>query len=156
MIARSGGARRGTQAPLVCSERGCGARHGTREALDAAVQTDHGLQDAAAALRGRPEEDDEGHRQGLYCPWDQDSLGVADSLDRVSLNDLQMRFIAAVKVQLKLATTHAKLITHSPVSSTTLWGRTDRAGARTHRARFCVRSSCGTFSQPCCTRRNGE
>ena len=60
----------------------------------------------------RPEEDDEGHRHGLYYPRDQHSLRVAEPLDRVSLNDLQMRFIAVVKVP-KLVTTHAKLITHS-------------------------------------------
>ena len=84
--------------PLVCSKRGCGARHGRREALDSAVQADPGLRDAAAALRERPEEDDEGHRQGLYYPWDKYSLGVADPLDRVSLNNLQMRFIVVVNV----------------------------------------------------------
>ena len=75
--------------PFGCSERGCGARHGRREALEAAIQADPGLRDAAVALTGRPEEDDQGHRQELYYPWDQDSLGVADPLDRVSLTDLQ-------------------------------------------------------------------
>ena len=83
--------------PFGCSERGCGARHGRREALEAAIQADPGLRDAAVALKGRPEEDDEGHLQGLYYPWDQNILGVADPLDRVSLTDLQMRFITVVK-----------------------------------------------------------
>ena len=73
VVVRSGGARRGTQAPLVYSERGCGARHRRREALDAVVRADPGLRDTAAALRGRPEEDDEGYCQGLYYPWHQDS-----------------------------------------------------------------------------------
>ena len=73
MAVRSGGARRGTQAPLPCSERGCGARFGRREALDAVVRADPDLRDTATALRGRPEEDDEGYCQGLYYPWDQDS-----------------------------------------------------------------------------------
>ena len=82
-MGRKGGHRR-----RLCGERGCGARHGRREALDAAAQADPGIRDAAAALRGRPEQDDEGHRQGLYFPWDQDSLGVANLLDSVSLNDL--------------------------------------------------------------------
>ena len=89
------------------------ARRGRREALEAAVQADPGLRDAAVVLTGRPEEDDEGHRQGLYHPWDQDSLGVADPLDRVSLTDLQMRFIPAVEVKTNLATTNANFITHS-------------------------------------------
>ena len=40
-----------------------------------------------------PDEDDEGHRQWLYYPWDQGSLGEAKPLDRVPLNDLQMRLI---------------------------------------------------------------
>ena len=91
--------RKGVQAPFVCSERGCGARDGRREALETAVQGDPGLRDAAVALSSRPEEDDEGHLQGLYYPWDQDSLGVADPLDRASLTDLQMRFITVVKVK---------------------------------------------------------
>ena len=92
----SGGAQRGIQAPFVCSERGCEVRHGRREALEAAVQTDPGLRDAAVALTGRPEKDDERHRQELFYPSDQDSLGVADPLDRVTLTDLQMRFITCL------------------------------------------------------------
>ena len=59
---RSGEVRKEAQASLVCSKRGCGARHGRREALDAAVQADPGVRVAAASLRRRPEEDDEGHR----------------------------------------------------------------------------------------------
>ena len=113
MAVRSGGAQRGIQTPLVYGERGCGAHHRRREALEAAAQADPGLRDAALALTGRPEDDDEGHRQGLYYPWDQDSLGVADPLDRVSCTDLQMRFITVVKVKPNLATTHARLITQS-------------------------------------------
>ena len=107
---RNGGAQRGIQASFVCSERGCGARHRSREALEAAVQAGPGLRYAAVALTGRP---DEGHHQGLYYRWDQDGLGVVDPLDRVSLADLHMRFITVVKVKPNLATTHAKLITHS-------------------------------------------
>lgn len=64
-------------------------------------------------LRGRPDDEDEGQRQGLYYPWDQDSLGVAGPLDNVSLQDLQQRFITVVRVKPELATPHAKLITHS-------------------------------------------
>ena len=71
------------------------------------------LRDAAAALTGRTEEDDEGHRQGLYYLCDQDSLGVTDPTDRVSLNDLQTRFTTVVVIQPELATSHAELITHS-------------------------------------------
>ena len=113
MEVRSGGAQRGIQEPLVCSKRGCGAPHGRRETLEATVPAAPGLRDAIVHLTGRPEEDDEGHRQGLYYPWDQDILGVADPFDRVSLADLQMRFITVVIVKPNLATTHAKLITHS-------------------------------------------
>ena len=39
---------------------------------------------------------------------------MADPLSKASLNDLQVRFITIVNVQPKLATNHAKLITHSP------------------------------------------
>ena len=56
---------------------------------------------------------DEGHHQGLYYTWDPDSLGVADPLDRVSLTDLQMRFITVVKVKPNLVTIHDKHITHN-------------------------------------------
>lgn len=63
-----GGGAKGVQAPLACSECECGARHERREALDAAVQADPGLRDAAAALRGRSEAGDEGYRKGLYYP----------------------------------------------------------------------------------------
>ena len=83
---RSAGARRWIQAPFVCSERGCGARHGRREALEAAVQADPGLRDAAVALTGRPREDNERHRQGFYCPWDQDSFGGRRSLKQSVLD----------------------------------------------------------------------
>lgn len=38
---------------------------------------------------------------------------MADPLDRVSVNDLQMRFIKVVKMQPKLATSYAKLMAHS-------------------------------------------
>ena len=112
VVVRSGGARSGAQAPLVCGERGRGARHGRRETLDAAVQADPGHRHAAAALLGRPEED-EGHRQGLYNPWDQERFGVEEPLHRVSLNKLQRRFIDLVKVQPKLANTRVRFITNS-------------------------------------------
>lgn len=72
---------------------------------------------------------------------------MAGLLYRLSLNDLQILFIAVVKVQPNLATTYAT-VSLSPtrsVSSTTLWGRTDRVGARTHRTPFGVWSSCGIF-----------
>ena len=60
---RRGGRRSGAQEPpLVCGECGCRARHERREALDAAVQADSSLGDAAAVLKGTPEEDDEGRR----------------------------------------------------------------------------------------------
>ena len=52
MAVRSGGAQRETHAPIVCSERGCGARHGIREALNATVQADPSLRDVSAALKG--------------------------------------------------------------------------------------------------------
>lgn len=62
---RDGAVQRGAQEPIVCSERGCRAHRGKREAFDAAVQADSGLRDEAAAFRGRPEEDDEGYHEGL-------------------------------------------------------------------------------------------
>ena len=54
MAVRSGGARSRAQTPLVCIERGHGARHGRQEALDAAVHANPGFRDAAAALKGGP------------------------------------------------------------------------------------------------------
>ena len=61
-------------------EHECGARHRRPEALEAAVQADPGIRDAAVALTGRPEEGNEGHRQGLYYPWDQRWFGGGRSL----------------------------------------------------------------------------
>ena len=40
-------------------------------------------------------------------PWGQDSLGIAGSLDDVSLEQLQQRFITVVKVQPGRAIAHA-------------------------------------------------
>ena len=77
------------------------------------MQVDPSLGDAPAAPRGRPEEDNKGHSQELYYPWDHDSLGVAEPLDGLSWNDLQIRVITVFKVQPKLASTHAKRIARS-------------------------------------------
>ena len=63
--------------------------------------------------RERLEEEDEGYREGFYYPWDQEKLAVAEPLDRVSLNNVQMRFITVVSLQPKLATAHSKLVTHT-------------------------------------------
>ena len=104
--------RGGAQAPLLCGARGCTVRHGRREALEAAVQADPGLRVTAARLGGRPYDREEGHRDGLYYPWDQNTLGIAGPLDDVPLEDLQQRFVTVVIVQPRLATAHAKLITH--------------------------------------------
>ena len=41
---RNRGAQRGVQTPFACSERGCGASHGRRGPLEAAVQADPGLE----------------------------------------------------------------------------------------------------------------
>ena len=65
---RSGGAQRGIQAPLVCSERRYGARHGRREALDTAVQADPSLRDAAVALRGGPKRTTRDTAKGSTTP----------------------------------------------------------------------------------------
>ena len=105
---RKGGDRRRSSVASV----GAGPAMGDEKSLTPLAQASPGLRDAPVALRGRPEEDDEGHRQGFY-PWDQERLGLVDPLDRVSLNDLEIPFITAVGVQPKLATAHAKCITHS-------------------------------------------
>jgi len=104
--------RGGAQVPLLCGARGCTARHGRREALEAAVQADPGLRVTAAGLGGRPDDREDGRRDGLLYPWDQNTLGIAGPLDDVPLEDLQQRFVTVVKVQSRLATAHAKLITH--------------------------------------------
>lgn len=38
---------------------------------------------------------------------------MAEPLDRANLNNLQMRFITVISLQPRLATTHAKLVTHT-------------------------------------------
>lgn len=52
--ARSGGARRVTQAPLIYSERGYVARHGRREALGAVVEADPGVETQPFPTEGGP------------------------------------------------------------------------------------------------------
>ena len=80
-VVSSSRAQWGAQAQLVCSKHGCGTDSGRREALDAAVQADAGLRDAAGALRARPEEHDEGYREGFHYRWDQECLTVVEPLD---------------------------------------------------------------------------
>ena len=48
----------------------------------------------------------------LCYPWDHNSLGIAGPLDDASLEQLQKRFITVARVQPRLATAHAKLLTH--------------------------------------------
>ena len=103
--------RGGAQAPLICGARGCTVRHGRREAIEAAVQADPGLRVTAAGLGGRPDDGEEERPDGLCYSWDQNTLGIAGPLDDVPLEDLQQRFVTVVKVQPRLATAHAKLIT---------------------------------------------
>ena len=100
------------QAPLLCGARECTVRYGRRESLEAAVQTDPGLCITAAGLGGRPEDREDGRRDGLLYPWDQNTLGIAGSLDDISLEDLQQRFVTVIKAQSRLVAAHAKLITH--------------------------------------------
>ena len=104
--------RGGAQASLLCGARGCTVRHGRREAIQAAVLADPGLHVTAAGLGGIPDDGKEERRDGLCYSWDQNTLGIAGSLDDVPLEDLQQRFVTVVKVQPRLATAHAKLITH--------------------------------------------
>ena len=101
--------RGGEPVPLLCGARGCTVRHGRREALEAAVQVDPGLRVTAARLQARPDDGEEGRRDGLCCPWDQNTLGIAGSLDDVRLEDLQQRFVTVIKVKPGLASAHAKL-----------------------------------------------
>ena len=98
--------RGGAQASLLCGARGYTVRHGRREAIEAAVQADLGLHVTAAGLGGRP---DDGAGMASAIP---NTLRFAGPLDDVPLEDLHQRFIIVVKVQPRLATAHAKLITH--------------------------------------------
>ena len=66
----------------------------------------------AAGLGRRPDDGEEERRDGLCYPWDQNTLGIAGPLDDVPLENLQQRFVTLVKMQPRLATAHAKLITH--------------------------------------------
>ena len=104
--------RGGLQAPILCRAGECTARHGRREALEAAVQADPRLRVTAARLEGRSDNGEEGCRDGLRYPWDQNTLGIAGPLDAVPLEDLQQGFVTVFKVQPRLATAHAKLIIH--------------------------------------------
>ena len=80
--------RGGAHAPLRCSARGCTVCHRRRK-TEAAVQADPGLRVTAAGLGGRPDDGEEGRCDGICYPWDQNTLGVARSLDEVLLEDLQ-------------------------------------------------------------------
>ena len=103
--------RGGAQAPLLCRARGCTVCNGGREVLEAAVQADPGLRVTAAGLRGRHDDGEEERRDGLYHPWDRNTLGIAGPLDDVPLKDLQQRFVTVAKVQSRLASAHVKRIT---------------------------------------------
>ena len=83
--------RGGARAPLLCGASACTARNGKREALEAAVQADPGLRITAVGLGGRLDEGEEGRINGLYYPWDQDTLGISSPIDDVSLEDLEQR-----------------------------------------------------------------
>ena len=80
--------RGGAQAPLLCGARRCAGRHGTREVLEAAVQADPELRVTAAGLGERSDDGEEGCRDGLCNPWDQNALGIAGTLDGVPREDL--------------------------------------------------------------------
>lgn len=87
-----------------------GRRKGQRrDTLEAAVQADPGLLAIAVGLWGIPD-DSEGRQLHGLC-YLQDTLGVAGPLDDVLLDDLEQCFITVVKVQLRLASAHAKLCT---------------------------------------------
>ena len=60
--------RSGAQAPLLCSARGCSVRHGIREALEAAFQANPELLVTATGLGERPDDGEDGRRDGLCYP----------------------------------------------------------------------------------------
>ena len=76
------------------------------------IRGSSGRRVTAAGLGGKPDDGEEERRDGLCYPRDQNTLGIAGPLDDVPLEDLQQRFVTVVKVQPRLATAHAKLITH--------------------------------------------
>lgn len=130
-------------------------------------QADRGLRDAAAAQRGRPEEDDEGVvTKSSSTPRTNRVLGLADPLDRVSLNNLQINALhhpcqsasrEAGNYSLTLSLAHPFV---RPRQFTAVGGApTDRAIAPTHRTRphFCALSrSRYVFPQPWCISKMGE
>ena len=81
--------RGGAQAPLLCGARGCTVRRGRREAFEAAVQTDPGVRVPVVGIAGRPDDGEEGRRDGPCHLSDQNTLGIAGPLDDVPLEDLQ-------------------------------------------------------------------
>ena len=77
---------RGAQAPLLCGARSCTACHGRREALEAAVQANPGLRATAVGLGRIPHDGEDRRFHGLCYLWNQNTLGIAGSLD-VPLDD---------------------------------------------------------------------
>lgn len=111
---RGGEARRGAQAPL-CRQRawvrgppGAGSTMGNGRPLVPLYRPTPVFARSPLPYKEGHEEDDEGYREGLYYPRNQDSFArgtTVEPLGRVSLNDLQMRSTTVAKMQLKLETT---------------------------------------------------
>ena len=83
-----------------------------RETLEAVIQADPGLRATTVGLGGIPDDGEDGRLHRLCHLWDQDTLKITGPLDDVLREDLKQRFVTVVKVQLRLATAHAKLIAH--------------------------------------------
>ena len=66
----------GSHAQLICGTRGCTARHGRRESLEAAVQADPGLRVTVAGLGERPDNNWGERREEVCYPLDQNSLQI--------------------------------------------------------------------------------
>ena len=94
--------RSGAHAPLLYGARGCTVRRGRREALGAAVQAESQLLVTAAEPGRRPDDGEDGRRDGPCYPLDQTTMGTAKPLDNVPLEDFQQRFVIVVKFAIEI------------------------------------------------------
>ena len=101
-------ARSAAPAPPCFPAVNCGAQHGGRNELEAAVQVALGLRNRAARIIGGAPGCENIRNHGLRYGWDQASLHVGTPHDVFSLDDLRKRFGTGKKCR----RAHARLSIH--------------------------------------------